>query len=117
MQLGCDGFSSGTHKWIFGPRGTGFVWGRPEVWATMRPLIPTMTGMELFAAWANETNPGKPRAAWFSPGGFQAFEHHWSIPAALDFHEAVHDQHAGVAFGERRPRLPAGSYLSRGCLH
>jgi isopenicillin-N epimerase len=88
-QLGCDAFSSGTHKWVFGPRGTGFIWGKPEVWARMRPLIPTMHGMELFAAWANETDPGKPRAAWFSPGGFQAFEHHWSIPAALDFHEAV----------------------------
>ena len=25
-QLGCDFFVAGTHKWIFGPRGTGVVW-------------------------------------------------------------------------------------------
>jgi hypothetical protein len=29
--LGCDAFAAGTHKWLFGPRGTGFVWAKPEV--------------------------------------------------------------------------------------
>ncbi|HET7746316.1 MAG TPA: aminotransferase class V-fold PLP-dependent enzyme, partial [Vicinamibacteria bacterium] len=28
-ETGCDFFVAGTHKWIFGPRGTGIVWGRP----------------------------------------------------------------------------------------
>jgi selenocysteine lyase/cysteine desulfurase len=31
-DLGCDFFVAGTHKWIFGPRGTGLVWGKPEAW-------------------------------------------------------------------------------------
>src|SRR5947209_6306460 len=27
--LGADAFSAGLHKWIFAPRGTGFVWAKP----------------------------------------------------------------------------------------
>ena len=27
-DLGCDFLATGTHKWLFGPRGTGIVWGR-----------------------------------------------------------------------------------------
>ncbi|HEY8848011.1 MAG TPA: aminotransferase class V-fold PLP-dependent enzyme [Thermoanaerobaculia bacterium] len=90
VPLGADAFAAGTHKWIFGPRGTGFVWARPEVWASMRPLIPTFTALEIFDAWAKEKRPdGPPRAAWFSPGGFQSYEHHWALPEAFDFHEAI----------------------------
>jgi len=36
-SLGCDLLVSGTHKWLFGPRGTGIVWARPEVWELARP--------------------------------------------------------------------------------
>ena len=27
-ELGCDLFAAGCHKWLFGPRGTGLLWGR-----------------------------------------------------------------------------------------
>lgn len=90
VAMGADAFAAGTHKWIFGPRGTGFVWARPEVWATMRPLIPSFTAFELFQAWASEKAPqGPARANWFTPGGFQAFEHWWALPAAFAFHKEV----------------------------
>jgi selenocysteine lyase/cysteine desulfurase len=90
VAMGCDAFSAGTHKWIFGPRGTGFVWAKPEVWARMRPLIPTYYSNEVFEAWGLEKQPDHPpRAAWFSPGGFQAFEHHWALPEAFNFHQAI----------------------------
>ena len=88
--LGCDAFSAGTHKWIFGPRGTGFVWAKPAVWANMRPLIPTLHSLQPFEAWEAEKEPIPPaRAAWFSPGGFQAFEHMWALPVAFDFHQKI----------------------------
>jgi isopenicillin-N epimerase len=88
--LGADVFAAGLHKWIFGPRGTGFVWAKPEVWATMRPLIPSFQDLEEFNAWTEE-RPARPpiRAAMFSPGGFQSFEHHWAVPAAIEFHEKI----------------------------
>ena len=90
VAMGADAFSAGTHKWLFAPRGTGFVWAKPEVWATMRPIIPTFSAGELFMAWATETKPQVPaRAAWFTPGGFQAYEHWWGVPAAIDFHRSI----------------------------
>jgi len=39
-KLGCDFFAAGTHKWLFAPRGTGFLWGRSDVWPELRPTIP-----------------------------------------------------------------------------
>jgi isopenicillin-N epimerase len=90
VAMGMDAFAAGTHKWIFGPRGTGFVWAKPDVWAMMRPLYPSFTSLDCFAAWANEKPPAGPaKAAWFTPGGFQAFEHWWALPAAFQFHNAI----------------------------
>jgi isopenicillin-N epimerase len=39
-QMGCDFFVAGTHKWIFGPRGTGLIWAKAGVWKTMRQIFP-----------------------------------------------------------------------------
>lgn len=89
-QMGCDAFATGTHKWLFGPRGTGFVWARTEVWATMRPLVPSFTSFDLNHAWMRGEAPNGPaRASWFSPGGFWAFEHYWAVPAAFSFHQEI----------------------------
>jgi isopenicillin-N epimerase len=88
--LGCDAFAAGTHKWMFGPRGTGFVWAKPAVWQRMRPVIPSFFSLEPYEAWAEEHDPQTPaRAAWFSPGGFQAFEHYFALPAAVYFHQNI----------------------------
>ena len=88
--LGADLLAAGLHKWIFAPRGTGFVWARPEVWATMRPLIPTFQTLDLFHEWAAGHPPRvRAHAAMFSPGGFQAYEHHWAVPPAIEFHERI----------------------------
>jgi isopenicillin-N epimerase len=89
-SMGCDAFAAGTHKWIFGPRGTGFVWAKSRVWASMRPLIPSVYAQEPFQAWEEGREPEHPpQAAWFAPGGFQAFEHIWALPAAFNFHSSI----------------------------
>jgi len=88
--LGCDAFAAGTHKWMFGPRGTGFVWAKPAVWQKMRPVIPSFFSLEPYEAWEQEHPPQtRARAAWFSPGGFQAFEHYFALPAAVRFHQNI----------------------------
>lgn len=93
VAMGMDAFAAGTHKWMFGPRGTGFVWARPELWSVMRPLMPSTSSAELFFAWASGKPPAQPvRATWFSPGGFQAFEHYWAVPEAFAFHQAIGPQ-------------------------
>jgi isopenicillin-N epimerase len=88
--LGCDAFAAGTHKWMFGPRGTGFVWAKPTLWQKMRPVIPSFFSLEPYQAWEQEHAPEtSARAAWFSPGGFQAFEHYFALPAAIRFHQNI----------------------------
>jgi isopenicillin-N epimerase len=129
--LGVDVFVAGLHKWIFGPRGTGFVWAKPEVWSTMRPLMASFQYLEEFYAWTEE-RPTRPpnRAALFSPGGFHAFEHHWAVPAAIEFHEKIgptritqriHALNAQMREGlSKMPRVvvytPASSELSAGMV-
>ena len=74
--LGCDFLVSGTHKWLFGPRGTGLVWGNPDAWPATTPTVPSFT---------NDGTPG----GRMTPGGFHSFEHRWALTEAFRFHEAV----------------------------
>jgi selenocysteine lyase/cysteine desulfurase len=86
--MGVDFFCAGAHKWIFGPRGTGIVWGRLEAWAQLQPTVPAFE-LGPYEAWMSGTDPGPTRAAWMSPGGFHAYEHLWALPAAFAFHREI----------------------------
>jgi selenocysteine lyase/cysteine desulfurase len=73
-DLGCDFLSTGTHKWLFGPRGTGLLWGR--AWDVLDPVIPSFSGDD-------------PPGARFSPGGYHSFEHRWAVREAFDLHRRI----------------------------
>ena len=34
-------------KWLFGPRGTGIVWGNERAWRSVNPIIPTFMDDEV----------------------------------------------------------------------
>jgi selenocysteine lyase/cysteine desulfurase len=72
-DLGCDFLSAGTHKWLFGPRGTGLLWGRD--FGPLTELIPTFS--------VGENGPR------LSPGGYHAFEHRWAVDEAFAFHRRI----------------------------
>jgi selenocysteine lyase/cysteine desulfurase len=74
--LGCDFFAAGCHKWLFGPRGTGLVWGRPDAWQHVTHTIPSFTAT------------GTPGSA-MTPGGFHSFEHRWALDEAFRFHQRI----------------------------
>ena len=86
--MGADFFAAGTHKWIFGPRGTGIIWGKAENWKIMRPVIPSFSGGP-YGAWMMGTELKGMQASWISPGGFHSFEHRWALPAAFEFHKQI----------------------------
>jgi isopenicillin-N epimerase len=89
-EMGADFFCSGTHKWIFAPRGTGLVWARPESWAQLRQVLPTFSDREMFVAWTENRSPRTPNnARRMTPGGFQAFEHQWAMAAAFRMHQTM----------------------------
>jgi len=88
-DLGCDFLIAGTHKWLFGPRGTGLVWGHPRAWPVAHATIPTFN-FEAYRVWMNEI-PQKniPVGAIMTPGGFHSFEHRWALGEAFRFHQAI----------------------------
>lgn len=89
-DLGCDFFAAGTHKWVFGPRGTGVLWGRGDAWRWLRPSIPSFLDDSLWAAWARGSDPaGRPNGERMTPGGFKPYEHRWAMAPAFEFLEAI----------------------------
>jgi selenocysteine lyase/cysteine desulfurase len=86
--MGADFFAAGTHKWIFGPRGTGIIWGKADNWKMMRPVIPSFGGGP-YGAWMFDRKLEGMQASWMSPGGFHSFEHRWALPAAFEFHKQI----------------------------
>jgi len=90
-RTGCDFFATGTHKWLFAPRGTGFLWGKSDAWPELRPTVPSFDpdDMEPWAAWMERKPLPPTRAAFVSPGGFLAYEHVLAIPAAVELHRTI----------------------------
>lgn len=89
-SLGCDFFIAGCHKWLFGPRGTGIVWGKPDAWSATQATIPTFIDNASWGAWHQGNPPPLPtNATRMTPGGFKAFEHLWGIADAFEFHQQI----------------------------
>lgn len=76
QDLGCDFFVAGCHKWLFGPRGTGLVWGHPSAWEAVAATIPSFT---------YDGTPG----SMMTPGGFHSFEHRWALAEAFQLHQQI----------------------------
>ncbi len=87
--LGADFFVAGTHKWLFGPRGTGLIWARADTWRRLRPTIPTFDSTVPYGAWMRRQPPPPTEASFVSPGGFVAYEHFFGLAEAVAFHESL----------------------------
>ena len=83
-DLGCDFFIAGCHKWLFGPRGTGLVWGKPEAWREVIATIPTNDQL-----WTHLPEDQLTPASLMTPGGFHTFEHRWALTEAFQFHRQI----------------------------
>jgi selenocysteine lyase/cysteine desulfurase len=87
-ELGCDFLVSGCHKWLFGPRGTGLVWGTPQAWARLTPVIPSFA-FDSIGAWIDGSVPAGPPGPAATPGGYHSFEHRWALTEAFGLHRSV----------------------------
>jgi selenocysteine lyase/cysteine desulfurase len=93
-RLGADVFVAGTHKWLFGPRGTGMVWVNPQVSNQIVPLLPSLTNRSETAA--------------LGPGGFHAFEHFYAVKAAVRFHQRLGRNRVAARITELATRFKDG---------
>ena len=109
-DLGCDFFASGCHKWLFGPRGTGIVAGSASGWRAVMSTIPSFIDPDAYGRWwRNEpASPSATTAASFTPGGFKAFEHIWSLPVAFALHMAVGKDRIAARTTELATQLKEG---------
>ena len=114
-DLGADYFCAGTHKWIYGPRGTGLLWAHPDAWARLRPVIPTFSEEEAYNAWM-ESRPvkGPSNARRMTPGGFQAYEHQWATVAAYKMQQVIGRARIGRRVAELNGRIKDGLAAIRG---
>jgi selenocysteine lyase/cysteine desulfurase len=87
-ELGCDFLVAGCHKWLFGPRGTGLVWGRAGAWQGHVGLIAAFEEAP-YKAWIRGETPAGPGGPMASPGGFHSFEHRWALGEAFRFHDWI----------------------------
>jgi isopenicillin-N epimerase len=95
-DLGCDFFVAGCHKWMFGPRGTGIVWGRGEAaWSNVRQTIPTF-------------GDGRTYGSLNTPGGFHSFEHRWALSEAFNLHLQLGPNRVAARIHELNARVKAG---------
>ena len=86
QSLGCDFLAAGTHKWLFGPRGTGILWGKKDAWDMVTPTIPAFSEMS-YGMWLGFVPEGKMNFSDLcTPGGFHSYEHRWALNEAFDFH-------------------------------
>lgn len=129
-QLGCDFFAAGTHKWLFGPRGTGVLCGRADAWDITRPTIPTWEPGVFYSLIGWRERPPIGGGQLMSPGGYHAFDHTWALGSAFDMHarlgkarmtERIHALNRELKEGLRAMRhvrlaTPLSSELSAGIV-
>lgn len=89
ISLGCDVFVSGTHKWLWGPRGTGIVWATESAWESISAEAPPFEQVH-FDAWIDDVEPLRPPGGPANtPGGYIDFEHRMALPEAFAFHQLI----------------------------
>jgi selenocysteine lyase/cysteine desulfurase len=104
-DLGCDFLVTGTHKWLFGPRGTGIVWGR--AWDAVAPVIPSFDN-SAYSAWTGGQAPARTDGLISTPGGYHSFEHRWALDEAFAFHQAIGKERVTARVQEQATRLKQG---------
>jgi selenocysteine lyase/cysteine desulfurase len=78
-ELGADFLVAGTHKWLFGPRGTGIVWGRTDAWDAVQATIPDFSAGSFERYLLGESVTPVSPGDGFTPGGYHSFEHRWAL--------------------------------------
>ncbi|MEO6721022.1 MAG: aminotransferase class V-fold PLP-dependent enzyme [Ferruginibacter sp.] len=110
-DMGCDMYASCCHKWMLGPKGTGFVYIRDEY---IEKAIPKFIGAYGDTGWDMLSNPPKINGYVATAHRFfygtQSASQYAGISAAIKFHEQI-----GIDKIERRIQELSG-YLQQQLL-
>jgi len=93
---------------MFGPRGTGLVWGTPAAWSAATATIPTFDDAT-YEMWMEIRKPqAVPIGAIMSPGGFHSFEHRWALDRAFNFHQTITKERVAARIHSLNRQLKEG---------
>ena len=108
-SLGCDFFAAGTHKWIFGPRGTGIAYARRDAWDFVEPTIPPFREYP-YMRWLEVPTDGMELTFGdsFTPGGFHAFDHRWALNEAFEYQLDIGRENVHARTTDLNSTLKAG---------
>ena len=87
-ELGCDFFITSGHKWLYGPRGTGFVAATHDAWQQVTPIIPSYTDT-MDVVIEEEERPDFMDGKQMTPGGFHSLEYRWALADAFRFVNSI----------------------------
>lgn len=107
-DLGCDFFSAGTHKWIFGPRGTGLLFARKDAWDFILPTIPAFSEYPFYDYLGNTPDREPTFFEMMSPGGFHSFDYRWALNSAFELQEQMGRDRVHQRTTEMSTRLKEG---------
>ena len=103
-QLGADYYTANHHKWLCGPKVSGFLWVRPELQNEVRPTV--------ISHAANRGRPGRSRflaefdwTGTFDPTPILA------LPTAIEFLGSLYDGGLPSLMHQNRQKTLAGSKL------
>jgi isopenicillin-N epimerase len=88
-DLQCDFFITSCHKWLYGPRGTGFICAAKDMWRFALPVIPDFSEVMKSEITEEKSRPEAMSGKQATPGGFIDYEHRWALPEAFRFHEKI----------------------------
>jgi len=132
-DIGCDTYASCSHKWMLGPKGTGFLYVRKDFQDVLQPY--TVGGGSDNAKWNMDSDPiimGEyASSAHRYYGGTQALGLYKGVNAAIDFIETIgidniynrikslgkYTQDRLLEFGDRVELLTPTEEQSRGAIN
>jgi isopenicillin-N epimerase len=96
-RLGCSYYTGNCHKWLCSPKGSGFLWARPELATRLVPPV-------ISHGW-NDTRQDRPRFhLLFDYMGADDPSPHLAVPAAIDFLDSL-DPEGLVGLMQRNRQL------------
>jgi isopenicillin-N epimerase len=88
--IGADFYTGNCHKWMLAPKGSAFLYARPEVQHLLRPLVVSQPYEPEKVANGQVTVTGHPMLDYYTWTGTRDPSAWLTIPAAIDFMEKHH---------------------------
>lgn len=92
-QLGCDLYTGACHKWLCAPKGSAFLYARPEVQSWLEPLVVSWGWSDAEEYVPNPEMGGTPFIRFHQWQGTRDLAAFLATPAAIAF-QAAHDWEA-----------------------